>query len=231
MKDHIFITVCGDTYAYCLYKFLKSFNKFNPGEEIIVYDDAKLQPYKDQGYNFGHFYPVLTEDLLKEYKTVIHIDVDTIITDNILNILDGDYDIAAPLNNNSWHHCTTFDIDEPHYLNAGLHAIKSPKYAKLWHKINKSYGAPLQFVEQDTMNQTAYWGDFNIRVLDDDKEIWGCWILDKWNQMVIKDNKLYHNDRVVKMLHWAGGNTFNKLNYHDSIMNQEVKDWLDKIFI
>lgn len=229
-KDYCFRTVCSSNYNSYLEKMRKSFEYFNPGEELIVFGDKEVEEGRKFGYDFGTFYAWHNEILLKEYKTIIHIDVDNLITDNILDILGGDYDIAAPLNNNTWHHAETGEVPQNIYLSAGLHVVKSARFNYLWYCLSKYYAKQNYFVENDTMDQAAFWGGFKVRSLgaEPGDPFWGTELADKWEEIELINDRLYCQGRKVKMIHWAGGNII-KLNYRDYHFKPEVKDWLDKI--
>lgn len=229
-KDYCFWTVCSSQYRRYFDLMNRSFKKFHPNDELIVFGDEDIQEAANNGFPSGTWFPYFADKLIKEYKTIIHLDVDIIITDNLYELLELDYDIAAAQNNCGWYHSVTGSIPEHKYMNAGFHAIKSERFVTLWKEMSKMYWSYNNLVEQDLMNQCAFYGGFNVLVLDEDinNPFWGVSILDRWEQIIVKDDRLWCQGRKVKMLHWAGGN-IEKINYRDHNFSGEVKSWLDKI--
>jgi len=90
--------------------------------------------------------------------------------------------------------------------------------------------------EQDLLNIMCHYGDYTTNLLDMGDSFWGLAVKGYWQDIVVLNGKLalppqeeYNKvTKWVKLIHWGGGNTPNKMNYHTQFSEEAIK-WLDKI--
>jgi len=101
----------------------------------------------------------------------------------------------------------------------------------------------LQYKEQDLLNILCYYGNYNVRCLDHgDKPAnmaawWGLIAKGEYTRCILKDNKIIipkgfgdtpfpTEDLELKVIHAAGGNQANKMNYH-TWFSEDIASRLD----
>ncbi|MCL4482644.1 MAG: hypothetical protein M1445_08535, partial [Bacteroidetes bacterium] len=123
------------------------------------------------------------------------------------------------------------------FLTAGIMASKSELFWKSWKhstftKWNNFKGFkdnnPLM-VEQDIFNLIFYSGQFKTKVVDNDSSgvFYGTQSREKWNQLKLNNHDITLDGRKVRIMHWAGGNGVEKLNYRKSGIPEDVCKRLD----
>jgi hypothetical protein len=163
---------------------------------------------------------------------IVNLDCDSIVCDRLDEILEGNFEVACPVNNNF---NDRFFISlcgiKDDYVNAGLVA-GTPEFWDDWyrkcvkHKDNKFFS----FGEQDILNLIFYFGDYKTKLLDgrQSKLFYGTSSRDSWGAAHVVNDKIYIGSRKVKVLHFAGGENTDKMNYKD-YFRDDVISYLDKI--
>jgi hypothetical protein len=79
-----------------------------------------------------------------------------------------------------------------------------------------------QFREQDLLNILVFYGDYKVKFLDASDKFHGLASKGYWPMIKMKGDKLIlptnaewptDGDKEICVLHWAGGNMPNKMNY------------------
>lgn len=151
-------------------KLLNSFKYFHPDIEIIHLNELDINRIiaQNPGFCLYSFMPLTMLEAKKRTNAdvVIHLDADSIVLDELKEILLGDYDVAGVRNN-----CDNFiqneSVNRPYpiknlpnhlYLNCGCVAVKNENFLYDWYNLNKSiiknHGKinHIKGVENDTFN-------------------------------------------------------------------------------
>lgn len=236
MKTKIAYTIADSKNMGYAKKMINSLHKFHPDLKVKIYGDKEIAKYKEK---YPHFFymatPVIASELLKKYDLVLKLDADQIITGNLDFILNSEgWDIGTVYNGNptdtqTYGPITIQGVEVAEYYNAGLVALQSKEFVQHWLELCESkYFGRFQYREQDLMNVLCHFGNYKVKCFDDvDKfynyHAWhGLRSKGEWLRVKLEDDKLmlYPNNegypeepKELKVLHWAGGDLPNKLNY------------------
>ncbi len=209
-----------------------------------------LNPYtKDDPVFFYRQKPVVAEKYMDEYELVLGLDADQIITGSLDYIfITKDYDIGTVVNWNradpqvyGFVDIARLGIPAPEYYNCGLVAMRSKKFVHHWKVL---CFAPefnyMQYKEQDVLNILAHFGNYNVRCFDAGDGVakmnawWGLIAKGelmraemRGDEIVIPkgfgDTPFPPADMTLKVIHAAGGNRENKMNYHTWVPEEVAK--------
>ncbi len=212
-----------------------SFKKFHPDIPLILCGEEEINNYNDKDF-FYRATPILASKLIKEYETVIKLDADQIIAGDLNNALEGDYDIAVVNNSNPRElkkiKVNVWDINPLAYVNCGLVIMKSERLINHWLKLCRSeFFGGYQYREQDLLNIVDFYGDYKVRFLDQEDSYYGLASKGYWNEVIIKDDKLVlpkgeewpDRDKIVRVVHSAGGNDPAKMNLRPYFKPEVIK--------
>jgi len=116
--------------------------------------------------------------------------------------------------------------------------MKSERFVNHWWGLCNSYHFEnYQYREQDLMNIMMAYGDYKVGLLDAGKEWFGLISKGYWplcelkgEDIVLPKNKEWptNEDRILKIIHWAGGNDPNKMKFRLHFKPKVVKrlEWL-----
>lgn len=178
-----------------------SFEKFHPDIPFFIYDPVCEQELLGQVRESAcackafEIRPALMKKLLKEYDGVIYLDADTVVCDRLDEFVADDYDIAGSLNIGS--------DSKNQYLNAGVSACTSLKFCEEWETLMYKPDAPPS--NQVSFNDLAHNGQYKLKIVDEKDVYYNETSREYWKDLTVKDGKLWCNNRLVKVLHWAGG--------------------------
>ena len=139
-------------------------------------DDVKATKDPDILYRATpHLARLLME---KGYTEVCKLDADQLILGNLDHIWEGDYDVAVVNNSNpkemKLYPVNVWDIHPLSYANAGFVVMKSKRFVDNWLKLCYSSHFPYyQMREQDLLNILIFYGDYNVRKLDEGEKYHG----------------------------------------------------------
>lgn len=248
MKKKIgFITYVTDDKVgyYGTYKMINSFYKFHPDIplHILSTNDIVREINKYNENSFYYWNPILSKTIAKKYDIVVHIDADCIVADRLEEIIAGDYDVAVVRNNSDFGTagcglpCTADgQIEINKYANCGLVASTREDFWDTWILNNQKYKGKFVQHEQDIMNlMLKHSPNLKVKILDsiDKNCYYGIsnaygtkthW--DSWKDIELKDNKLYLNNKIIKVLHHAGGFVPEKLKLNTTLFKEEVAEHL-----
>lgn len=222
----------GKVVAFCIadnnnlkyYEMMKnSLRKFYSEEELplILIDEAKIQTYRDPDF-FYRATPIIAKELLEEYETVVKIDADSIITGK-LNF-EGDYDVAVVNNSNpaemKAYPYQLLNIHPLSYVNCGFVIMKSKEFVNFWYNFCYSILFPnFQMREQDLLNILIASNNYNVFRLDEGDSFYGLASKGYWTRIELRGDQLIlpkgeqwpNKDKIIRVIHWAGGNTPDKM--------------------
>jgi len=223
-KKFVAFTVADDDFTHRLaMRTKKSFEYFNPDVPFIIYDS------RDEKKIFGSvripvscnpnfaIRPRLIKKLLGSYDGVIHLDADTVVTAPLNEMLAGDYDVAGSLN--------ISDNEDDRYCNAGVCAVTRSKFAEEW--TEAVYDKRCPPTNQVSFNELA--NKYNFKILDESDVYYNERSRKYWKQLHCVNSHLECNNRIVKVLHWAGGVERMEDKISSKDFNAETREFLNKV--
>lgn len=205
-------------------KLIKSAKKHHPDIPFYVFgSDYINRIFKAHDeFNWCTIHPVISYQLIEKYDSVVHFDADCIITDTLDEIFENsEYDVLCVRNNNDFNKagkdnaiCDVDGVNIQNYVNAGFTAIKSKQFLADWINLNISIGNKCNFQEQTVLNRLLATGKYKYKILDpiDSNVYYGVSALygtsthwDSLKDITVIDNKLILNNKIVKIIHQAGG--------------------------
>jgi len=245
-----FITYVTDDKSgyYGIYKMINSFYKYHPDYPLYVLSSKDIirECNKYGESSFYYFNPIMSRTIADKYDIVVHIDADCIITDRMDEILEGDYDVAVVRNNSDigtagcGAPCTANgQIDIFKYANCGLIASSKKEFWDTWIANNQKYKNVFFQHEQDILNlMLKNSPNLKVKILDavENNCYYGIanaygtkthW--DSWKEIELRGDKLFLNNKKIKVLHHAGGFVPEKLKLDTSLFSEEVSNHLKNI--
>lgn len=227
----VFFTIVSDKYYYPAGTpiLINSFKKFHPDIDMVVFrQDVIDRVFAQKDINFYKAKPTFAKLLTDKYDLVVNIDADHIILDRLDKILKGDFDVACPSNLNDYENTSVENVTEDMFLQGGLVASTNKKFWDVWEEKNKD-AMSYKCKENDVMNLVIYNNPFKLKILDKDKDYYGCKSLGRESEFYIKDNKVWCRDEQVFAYHHAKGAVFPKLRFEYMNFQPEVVQHLYKI--
>lgn len=235
MNNVCFITPASDNREDEYQKMYASFKKFHPNIPMFRWNQKKINSYKDQNF-FYRATPIMAKEMLEKYDTVIKIDTDSIVTGDLSQLWQGDFDVAVVNNSNPREHesypYTLWDIHPLAYVNCGLVVMKSKAFVNQWLKLCfTGHFNNYQMREQDLLNIMVAYGDYKIKRMDEGDSFYGLASKGYWPDIKLVNNQLLlekgaqwpDKDKFIKVIHFAGGNVPNKFNLHTKFQPDVVK--------
>lgn len=191
MENNIcFWTYASENYEQAFQNMSKSFKKFHPDIPLIRFTNEDIKKF---GLNVGtmNIYPHLTKLLGEKYKKVIHIDADILVCSPLIEVLDGDFDVATILD----------DDEHQKYYNLGFFASTNKEFNKLYsEECNlryKEFNDGEQGVFNDILNKCLY----KIKKLDDG-EGWYCTSVAYDLKSIKRDgDTLFFRNKPIRIIH------------------------------
>jgi len=252
MKKQVVFTVADKNNEWMVPMLKNSLRKFHSEEELpfIHYNQGDMDEVKDPD-KFYFSTPYFMKELVKEYDTVIKMDCDQIVTGDLNYILnDAHYDVGTVYNWNRTDpqkyglvELATIPFNE--YFNNGFVAVRNKDFVNEWWKQCRGrHFERMPFREQGFLNILTHYGRFNT-VCFDDHDLsynYSCWhglrSKGEWLKIVLNDKKELvlpaakdeypERDKIIKILHWAGGKDEKKMHYRTSFTESVIErlDWL-----
>ena len=257
MKTAFISYIFGNDHAvvnFGTFKMMASFNRFHPDIPLYMLTEKEINKEVQTVVPMGLSYlnPLLSRTIADDYDLVVHLDTDVIVTDRLDEILEGDYDIAVARNNADQGsagcgppHCLSGEVDIFKYANAGVVASTKKEFWDDWVELNQKNFNKYPMHEQDNLNILLKSGKYEVKWLDPvdkplyyniasaygDVEKWnGRWDKhwESWERIEVKDDKLWLDGKLIKMLHYAGGHTPDKFNLTKHF-SDEVTEHIKKL--
>lgn len=248
MKDIVICTHVSDHLYNSIgaHKLVKSIQFFHPELDLIVFGDETLNKVmsEDSRINWNNIHPIVSYMLADRYKTVIHMDADSMLVDRIDELLENvsRYDVIGVRNTNDYHKAgkdnpiSCENVHYTKYINAGLVAVSNKLFYEDWIDLNFKLANHLPFGENDTLNMLFHSEKYSSYIVDDFgtdlyyglSNVWGeknHW--ESWKQIYLDNAKLKLNKKKVKVLHQAGGTMSTKLDFNQ--FTDSVRNYLEKI--
>lgn len=224
--------------------FYKSFKYFHPDIDLVVFDSLAVsqlfthKPWLNNTNCKASFAKLLYND----YDLVVNIDSDFYFFDRCYEILSADYDVAACSNYNIVQNVTlqpqrlnnynTPYIDEIHYIQGGLIASTNKKFWDEYEKLSEQLSNKLPIYENDVLNILWHSEQYRTKVLDGDydyrsKEFlcyYNCSSLGRISNCVVKNDKVYLDDKPMRSYHVAHGWNRRKERVNE-LFPKSVSDW------
>src|SRR3990167_367728 len=222
-------------YASGAHLAINSFRKWHKDIDLIVFRQYTIDKlFKEKNINWYQAKPFFAELLFDKYDLIVNLDSDHIFTGRLTEVFDNvNYSIAMPENLNDYENSSFENITEEMYLQAGMVASTSKEFWSEWQKINRTSMKYLR-KENDTVNLLIYndkeISKLKLKVLDKDKDYYGCKSLGREPLFYIKDGDTFcsKDGGQVKAYHFARGNVFPKLDIPNMPLIDEVKKrWLE----
>lgn len=227
--------------------FVKSFKRFHPEHELVVFDETHL---KLQGLNYYNAKASFGRMLSENYDLVVNVDADHYFFDRAHEILAGDYDIACPANFNITDNLVGINVKSgingasneqvlisvTDFLQGGLIASPNKQFWKHYeYAVNKYYNKFVCF-ENDVLNLVAYLYPYEVKVLEGathfrekGRTCWyGCSIIGREKDCYIQNNLIMLDGLPVKAYHFAHGGGKKKYN---EVFNNEVSEFIKQNII
>lgn len=227
----VFFTIVGDNYyqgAGCP-QFINSFKKFHPDIDLVIFRQDMIDTiFKEKGINFYNAKPTFAKLLSDQYDLVVNIDCDHVILGRMNDILEGDYDVACPINKNDFENTSVENVTEDMFLQGGLVASTSKEFWDVWEEKNKD-AMKYKCKENDVMNLVIYneMPNLKLKILDKDKNYYGCKSLNRESEFTVKDGKVMCRGERVYAYHHAKGASMPKLVYENMGFKQDVVDFMN----
>jgi hypothetical protein len=229
MKDLIFYTTVSDDYYELVGtpKLINSFRKFHPDIPFKIFGQTEINTVwaENPWITWDTAKATFGKMLASDYRLVVNIDADSMITGELTEIISGDYDLGSVLNNNDHDPKASFGhITSDKYVNAGLIASTNKEFWDIYESTCRSYGETTGFKEQDVFNTLFWSGGYKIRVFDWYSSLcyYGVASRGQWDKMTLEGDKIMLNNRQVKIIHEAGGHKLPKMELRDDQFSPEV---------
>lgn len=214
-----------------------SLRKFHTEAELplMLIDEEKIKSYDDPMF-FYKATPLVGKELIKEYEYVIKLDADQIITGPLNALWEGDFDVAVVNNSNPREYKSypyqILNIHPYSYVNCGCVVMKSEAFIDWWlNSCSSSLFNGFQMKEQDLLNIMVHSNNYKLKRLDESDSFYGLASKGYWanivmegDKLVLKKNKEWPDkDKIIKIIHWAGGNEPGKMNYRTRFQPEVIK--------
>lgn len=249
MNNIIAYTIADSSNIKYAKMMINSLHKFHPDLKVKIYGDKEIAKYQQK---YPHFFymatPIIASELFKKYDTVVKFDADQIITGDLSFLLNTQgFDVGTVYNGNptdtqTYGPITIQGVDPYEYYNCGLVVMKNKQFVEEWLKLCKSkYFGRFQYREQDLLNILCHFGNYKVKCFDDydpfhQYRAWhGLRSKGEWHKCMLIEDKIMlpktdynypQEDTEIKVLHWAGGNLPNKLNYR-LFFNEDIVERLN----
>lgn len=223
----------------------KSFKHFHPDIPFKVYGEDELNASGiERPTIFYLATPLYAQQLFKEYDTVVKMDADSIVLGNLDHIFnDMTYDVGTVYNWNridppKFGEIGLATIQPQEYYNNGFVVMRNKAFVDEWMNLCKTrHFVRMPFREQGFLNILTHYGRHTVKCFDDSDMWHGLRSKGEWNRCVMKDGNVVlpkgadgypEADKIIKVIHWAGGAGETKMNYR-AYFNEEVQDFITEI--
>lgn len=210
--------------------FINSFKKFHPDIDLVVFrQDTADRLFKEKGIDWYNAKPYFAELLEDKYDLIVNMDADHVVCGRMTEVFDNvDYEVAGPWNYNDYENASFENITEEMYIQGGMWATTHNGFLSIWRKHNKNARKYIRR-ENDVMNLVIYDNMFDLKIVDKDKDYYGCKSLGREPEFYIENDKLMCRKEQVIAYHFARGGVFPKLDFANMPLTDEVKKWLYKL--
>jgi len=224
--------------------FYKSFKYFHPDIDMIVFDSQTINTLFSQKpwLNNTNCKASFAKLLYNDYDLLVNIDSDFYFFDRCYEILEADYDIAACANFNivqnvklKRQNLFTYqipEVNEQHYVQGGLIASTNKGFWDEYENLSMKLSNLLPVYENDVFNILWHNQQYKTKILDGDYDFhsdkfqcyYNCSSLGRVNQTVVKNDKVFLDDKPLRSYHVAHGWNRRKERVNE-LFPKEVSDW------
>ena len=245
--DIAFCTHCSDDWfedGGCS-KLIRTAKYFHPDIPFYVFGNYELNLLNNKYGGCLHWCnlnPVISLEVAKLHKKVIHFDADSIVLGRLDELLEFKEDVAVIRNNNDFDTASKFSDDAVTYnnsppelyVNAGLIGSNNTSFWLEWIRQNNLYERTTLHNEQRVLNKIVQENLFSTTYLDSkDKKVHygisslygenGYW--ESAKDIILKGEKFFLKDKQIKVWHQAGGSQyFPKLNLNQFFTKEVVQE-------
>lgn len=210
-------------------KMISSLRKFHTDEElpveVITGDKLESILLKDPSF-FYRATPVIAEQLLQEYETVIKLDADQIIVSDLNHIIKDEdkYDVGTVFNDLP---LRVWDVNT--YYNCGLVVMKNIDFVRHWHRLCYSeHFNSYQYREQDILSLlTSDYFNYKTKCYDMGERLNGLVAKTAWPKCYMEGDNIMldtpYGKKQLSVIHFAGGKDPSKGNYKIRFKEDVVK--------
>jgi hypothetical protein len=203
---------------------INSFKKYHPDIDLVIFrQDVVDKLFREKGINWYNAKPYFAQLLEDKYDLIVNMDADHIVTGRMSEIFDKvDYEVAGPWNFNDYENASFDHITEEMYVQGGMIASTSHDFWAKWREANKDAMKYLR-KENDVMNLVIYDNKFNLKIVDKEKDYYGCKSLGREPEFYVEGDKTMCRGEQVFAYHFARGGQFPKLDIPNMPLVDEVK--------
>ena len=207
--------------------FYRSFKCFHPDIDLVTFGTTEIQKLFNEKpwLNYCNCKASFAKLLYNDYDLVVNVDADFYFFDRCIEILEGDYDVAAAANFNELQNVSILprvvkgvqipEVSLIQYIQGGLIASTSKKFWDEYEETSKYLADSLPLMENDVLNILWYSkNDYKLKVLDGDldfrspnfKQYYNCASLARERQIIVQNDRLLLDNKPVRSYHVARGN-------------------------
>lgn len=203
---------------------INSFKRFHPDIDLVIFrQDTSDKLFKEKGINWYQAKPYFAQLLENKYDLIVNMDADHIVLDRMVEVFDKvDYEVAGPWNYNDYENAAFEGITEKMYVQGGMVASTSHDFWEKWREANKDAMHYMR-KENDIMNKVIYGEKFKLKIVDKDKDYYGCKSLGREPEFRVEGDKTICRSEQVVAYHFARGGVFPKLDIDSMPLIDEVK--------
>jgi hypothetical protein len=163
--------------------FEKSLKHFHPDIPLILFKDEEIKEFKKIHHSLDLYKAKATaaKSLYDEYDLIINIDADHFIFGRFDEILENNFDVAAPSNYNLYENVDLSIesykgnkykiICEKKYIQAGLIASNNKNFWNAYENASIKHSDSLTCKDNDVLNLVVEFGGFDFKLLDGDFDL------------------------------------------------------------
>lgn len=242
----IFYTIADKNNLVYAKMLRNSLRKFHPDIEFRSYGEEYIKNINIDPNKFYYLAtPLVGHDLFKEgFEQIIKIDADSIVTGSLKHILENPfYDVGVVYNWNridpkTYGEISLLTIMPREYFNNGFVVMRNKEFVNDWlNSCGTQHFDRMPMREQGFLNLICHYGGrYKVNILDG-KNWHGMSSKGEWHRCIMKDGQMIlpkgkdhypDEDKVIKVIHWAGGTGGVKMNYK-VYFNEECIKYLDSL--
>ena len=192
-------------------KIIQTLRKFTKFIVHVVVTQIRIlfcrNPCNSSSFKLSCFLAIFKELFDKGYDEICGLDIDQIITGDLSDIWEGDFDAGVVLNDPAYP-IGVWDISHPNYYNNGLVVLKSKEFAYHWNRLCNTH--PLyehyRYGEQDILNiLCSVYHNYKVKSLDARDKVYGESAKPMWAKSRLEGDRIMVGEKHLCVIHWAGG--------------------------
>ena len=240
-NDICFLTIYDQAHGINAHMLRNSLKHFHPNIPLVEITEKELEGMWKPDI-FYKAAPYFANKYIDQYKTIIKLDIDQIIVGSLQDVIDDPlYDVGVVYNYNrmdaeKYGLIKVWDILPQTYLNNGFVVLRSKEFITHWLMLcNRPNFVNYPMREQDILNILCYYGNYRVKLLDEGPNWYGLAAKAEWNtailrekDIVIPESKTVGKEKTLRVIHFAGGESGIKMNFH-SYFTSEVSAYIEEL--